>query len=102
MAMRLLLHLPRRSSISSALKVLHWLPIKNKILFKALALVHRALHLSSPGYLAKKFVLYLPSRELHSVSASLLSIPRFRHDRRGGKAFSFLAAKAWNELPHEL
>ena len=51
-AARLVLGLDRRSSITAALRDLHWLPVKHRITFKVATLMHQALHRRCPAYLA--------------------------------------------------
>ena len=51
-AARLALGLDRRSSITTALRDLHWLPVKHRIIFKVANLMHQALHRRCPAYLA--------------------------------------------------
>ena len=50
-AARLILGLSRRSHITPALKQLHWLPIKFRIIFKVATTMHNILHKRSPPYL---------------------------------------------------
>jgi len=49
---RLVLGLHRRSSITTALRDLHWLPVKHRITSKVATLMHQALHRRCPAYLA--------------------------------------------------
>ena len=42
----------RRSSITTALRDLHWLPVKHRITFEVATLMHQALHRRCPAYLA--------------------------------------------------
>ncbi|KAJ1103616.1 hypothetical protein NDU88_001037 [Pleurodeles waltl] len=64
--------------------------------------VHRAVLQASRRYLAWIFLLYYPSRALHSASDALQAVPCIDRLRKGGKAFSFLAAKVWDKLPQDL
>jgi len=50
-AARLVLGLDRRSSITTALRDLHWLPVKHRITFKVATLMHQALHRRCPSSL---------------------------------------------------
>jgi len=87
----------------SALNLLHWLPIQQRINFKLATLVHRSLHNAGPQYLSSLLHPYTPSRQLRSASLNLLSQPRinialasrgFRHAVHG--------PSLWNSLPHNL
>jgi len=51
-ATRLMLGLDHRSSITTALTDLHWLPVKRRITFKVTTLMHQAIQPRSPVYLA--------------------------------------------------
>ena len=49
---RLVVGLDCQSSITTALRDLHWLPVKHRIAFKVATLMHQALHRRCPAYLA--------------------------------------------------
>ncbi len=44
---------------------------------------------------------YKPNRPLRSVGLSQLEIPRV-HTKQGESAFSYYAARSWNQLPEEI
>ncbi len=44
---------------------------------------------------------YKPNRSLRSVGSSQLEIPRV-HTKQGESAFSYYAARSWNQLPEEI
>ena len=98
---RLLTFTPRMSSITPVLHSLHWLPVKKRIHFKLMLLVHRAVHEMSPQYIKDMIHPYNPTRTLRSGSDNLLQIPRTRHSW-GDRSFSHAAAKLWNQLPSYL
>jgi len=50
-AARLVLGLDRRVHITPALKRLHWLPVKYRVMFKLATQMHRCLHRCCPVYL---------------------------------------------------
>lgn len=99
MAAKLALGRPRAASSSLALKELHWLPIDQRVRFKALCIVFRALHGSGPAVLQRKFGWYLPGRALRSSHAFLTRVPRIKRVRMGGRSFSYVASRLWNGLP---
>lgn len=101
-AARLLSGIPKYAAISNEIKKLHWLPVRKRIQFKALCIVHRALHGIGPCYLKKSFTWYSPSRLLRSASARVVLVPRIRKANWGGKRFAIVAARAWNHLPSSL
>jgi len=100
-AARLILGLSRRSHITPALKQLHWLPIKFRVIFKVATTMHNILHKRSPPYL-KDFVTFSVSepqrRQLRSTTARSAVILRTR-TQFGRRAFSVCGPGIWNSLP---
>jgi hypothetical protein len=78
---------------------LHWLPIRERITFKILLLVFKALHGKGPQYLLDMLHLYEPSRNLRSQHHGLLEVPRSNLVSAGDRAFSVIGPKLWNSLP---
>ena len=62
-AARVVLRIRRgdRQSMTAALKLLHWLPVKWRVEYKILVIVFRALHDRTPAYLASLITPYVPS-----------------------------------------
>ena len=87
-----------RHHITPILRSLHWLPVCQRIDFKILPVVYKALN----GLAAKSIVdllsPYEPSGPLRSSSTGLLSVPRVR-TKHAEAAFSYYAAQIWNKLP---
>lgn len=98
-AARLALDLPPRTPSAPTLAKLHWLPIRKRILFKVACSTHKALFDNGPKYLNSKCNSYVPSRPLRSRDKHLMSIPRIRTVRNGGRSFSYCAPVLWNSLP---
>ena len=88
--------------VSPLLQQLHWLPIKNRIVFKILCLTFKALHNGTPSYLADILEYYHPSRNLRSSHHKLLSIPHTNLKNAGERSFAHTAPSLWNGLPLEL
>ncbi len=86
--------------ISPVLSTLHWLPIKHCIHFKILLITYKALNGLAPQYLSELLSQYSPSRLLHSQNSGHLIIPRISKWTAGGRSFSYLAPKLWNNLPN--
>ena len=42
---------------------------------------------------------YIPARRLRSSDDYLLNVPRYNRKSYGGRAFSVVAPKLWNNLP---
>ena len=102
-AARLLNRIQREAHITPILRQLHWLPVKYRIRYKVLALVHQAVHSdTAPSYLQELVSFHKPSRNLRSGNQPfILSVPK--HKRRVGEfAFHTLGAKLWNNLPADV
>ncbi len=80
---------------------LHWLPVTFRIDFKVLLLVYKSLNGIGPKYMADMLTEYKPNRPLRSLGSSQLEIPRV-HTKQGESAFSYYAARSWNQLPEEI
>ncbi|XP_037631145.1 uncharacterized protein LOC119491325, partial [Sebastes umbrosus] len=97
-AARVLTKTKKGDHISPVLRSLHWLPVSQKIDFKILLLVYKALNGLGPKYISDLLLCYEPSRPLRSSGSGLLSVPRVRTKHAEG-AFSFYAPNIWNKLP---
>jgi hypothetical protein len=105
-AARIVLQLPRRSSITSAIHDrLHWLDVSSRIQFKLCVLARRCLHGSAPNYL-RRFITpisTLSSRaHLRSFASGDIVVPRFACSTFGPRAFAVSAPRVWNTLPSSL
>ncbi len=78
----------------------HWLPTKHRIDFKILLITYKALNGLAPQYLSELLSHYSPSRPLRSQNSGHLIIPRISKSTAGGRSFSYLAPKLWNNLPN--
>jgi len=54
----------------------------------------------APQYLSELLSHYSPSRLLRSQNSSQLIIPRISKSTAGGRSFSYLSPKLWNNLPN--
>ena len=86
-------------SMTLALRQLHWLPIRQRIQFKVLTLMHGAVHNRTPRYLSDRIVPHAPSRSLRSATKSLVAVPRINLERYGRRSFSCAGPTLWNALP---
>ncbi len=77
------------------------LPVTFRIDFKVLLLVYKSLNGIGPKYMADMLTEYKPNRPLRSLGSSQLEIPRV-HTKQGESAFSYYAARSWNQLPEEI
>ena len=83
-------------------EVLHWLPIKDRIVFKILLIIYKALHGLAPSYISDLLTNYTPRRTLRSSSLALLQPPTSREvstSYYGNRVFSVAAPKLWNNIP---
>ena len=97
-AARLLAGANRRDHVTPLLESLHWLPIEQRIRFKILLLVFKAVNDIGPKYLCDLFSNYVPSRSLRSENQTLLVVPFTRSSLVRNCAFSFAGAKHFNNL----
>ena len=74
-AARLLKAAKKNDRIMPILEELHWLPIRYRIQFKILLLVHKCLHGLAPQYLIELIKLRCPSRTLRSSNRLVLEKP---------------------------
>ncbi len=81
---------------------LHWLPIRDRVVFKILLITFKALNNLAPPYLSELLHKYAPCRTLRSSLRNLLAIPPSHEESTayyGERAFSSSALKLWNKLP---
>jgi hypothetical protein len=103
-AARLVLNLKTSDHITPALIELHWLPVKQRIIYKICLLVYKSLSDLAPSYLRELLIPLstIPSRSsLRSSLSSDLSVPATRL-RFGDRAFAVAGARHWNRLPGDL
>ena len=103
-AANLVLICNKYESSTEALKRLHWLPIKFRILFKVLTLVHKCLYNQAPSYLPK--VLQLNEKSGYSLKSNMdgivLRVPKTKARTFADRSFSVFAPTNWNLLPREI
>ena len=89
------------SHITPILQNLHWLPVKERIIFKILLFVYHTISGTAPEYNKSLLYQYQPTRNLRSSERRLLQIP---HSKKswGERAFSHAGPTLWNSLPQEL
>lgn len=100
-AARLIMGVSKFDHVTPVLRELHWLPIRARIHYKIMVLVHKAVNNSGPIYLRDLINLYAPGRTLRSGSSLLLARPRTR-SKAGDATFTSAAADLWNNLPVSL
>lgn len=84
----------RRDHITPLLQELHWLPVRQRIIFKILLLVFKYYLNSVPLYIAELL-------EKTKNDSLTLTVPR-AYTPYGDRAFSISAPRLWNALPRSL
>ena len=101
-AARLIMGIKKRDHVTPALMELHWLPVEQRVVFKVLLLVYKALHDQGPDYLKELLQTYTPSRTLRSSSDNLLVVPPCRYADTRKRAFGIRGPQEWNSLPKDI
>ena len=98
-AARVVLKAKRDCSATALLKELHWLPVRQRVLYKIALIVFKCLHFTDfPSYLKDLVVLHKPSKFLRSGDKHLLQKP-FKKLHFGNKCLHYSAPHVWNDLP---
>ena len=102
-AARLVTGAGRREDITSVLRQLHWLPVRQRIDFKVMVLVYKSLHHLAPPYLSDdcQLVTDVGRRHLRSADVHTCTVPRTQ-SRLGDRSFGVARPWLWNNLPVEL
>ena len=87
--------------VSHLISDLHWLRVKNRIMFKTLSLTYKCLNNLAPLYLTDLLLPHTSKYNTRSTMNKTLAVPR-THKRIGDRAFSATAPKIWNSLPVEI
>jgi len=104
-AARLISGTKKYDHITPVLRILHWLPIRKRILFKIAVIVYKSLHGLAPAYLAADCVQVstIQSRKhLRSASKFELTVPRTKSKTFAPRSFAVGGPVVWNSLPMEL
>ena len=95
--------------ITPTLKSLHWLPVKQCIIFKTLVLIHKYLTTGKPKCFAPYLSLYTSAvKTRHSnpdkmfLKVPLYSLSVHKSKVHFNKCFSYDTPKIWNDLPLEI
>ena len=90
-------------SSTKSKEILHWLPIKERSIYKCLTILHACVHGTGPGIISNLIKTKTIKRSLWSNNLKcILDIPMTNRVAYGGRAFSVHASKLWNNLPCEL
>ena len=99
----LVLRRTKWDSAKACLAKLHWLPIRQRIIFKICVLTFKLLHGQGPDYLQDFLHHKHNTRSLRStMDHSLLVIPRTKCKTFAARSFSVAAPSLWNGLPKDI
>ena len=102
-AARLIGRIPKFGHITAFMRdVLHWLPLKQRIVYRIAALAWHCLLGLAPAYLRELCSPALStrtSRSLRSAEQGVLAVPFSRTSTRQNRAFSVVGPSTWNGLP---
>jgi hypothetical protein len=97
-AARVVTQSSRRTRSRPLLQTLHWLPIRQRILYKIALLTYKARAASTPKYLNDLLSVHTSERSLRSASRLTLNVPATRTEF-AKRAFRSAAPAVWNSLP---
>ena len=93
----------RSDHIEPILEELHWLPVKERILFKVLLLVYKCKKGLAPEYLCSLCIPYKKDFNSRSNNLDLLDPgPKTNKKTYGDRSFKVAGAEEWNKLPLDL
>ena len=99
-AAKVLLRKSKHEHVTPLLKKLHWLPVKERILFKIATFAFRFFDGTPPPYLSSSLSVYTPSRTLRSSSMKkTLSRAKWKLKGFGHQSFSVQVPLVWSSLP---
>ena len=104
-AARLVTGMGRREHITPVLRQLHWLPVRQRVMFKLATLVHRSLAGTAPPTCNLSdecgLTTSVGGRSLRSAD-SRTCVPRRTHNGFGDRCFAACGPSLWNSLPLQL
>ena len=98
-AARLVTDSGAREHITPELQTLHWLPVKQRVIFKVLLIVLKSTHNLTPPYLSQLINVHVPSRRLRSSNQNCFNTPFTRSSFMKNCAFSIAGPTLFNTLP---
>ena len=104
-AARVILRLPKSSSITIHLKSLHWLPVKARSTYKIACLCYHCHSSTAPSYVTDmQHRKPLHTRNTGSSSYTMPLLNRHAHSKAtlGDRSFSFASSSVWNSIPNDV
>ena len=102
---RVILHLPKSSSIFTHLKSLHWLPVKVRSTYKIACLCYHCHSSTAPSYVTDMLhrkPLHTRNTRSSSYTMPLLNRPAHSKATLGDRSFSFASSSVWNSIPNDV
>lgn len=100
-SMRIILAKPRLTPIKDMLKELHWLPVRELLLFNTLTFIHKIKIGHAPQYLSNKIVYTSDIHQYNTRHRENFYIPRVLQGRSQNSLY-FKGLNRYNELPAEV
>ena len=104
-AARVILRLPKSSSITIHLKSLHWLPVIVRSTYKIACLCYHCHSSTAPSYVTDmlhKKQLHTRNTRSSSYTMPLLNRPAHIKATHGDRSFSFASSSVWNSIPNDV
>ena len=104
-AARVILRLPRSSSITTHLKSLHWLPVKVRSTYKIACLCYHCHICTAPSSVTDmqhKKPLHTRNTRPNSYTMPLLNRPAHNKATLVDRSFSFASSSVWNSIPNDV
>lgn len=98
-AARLIKRAGKLCHITPLLLELHWLPVHQRVKYKTLMYVFKALHDMAPSYIRDLLQIHRPARNLRSSNNGIILQEPPTSRAIGERTFSRVAPRLWNELP---
>ena len=104
-AARVILRLPRSSSITIHSKSLHWFPVKVRSTYKIACLCYHCHSSTAPSYVTD--MLHRKPLHTHNTRSGSYTMPllnRHAHSKAtlGYRSFSFASSSVWNSIPNDV
>ena len=104
-AARVILCLPKSSSIAIHIKSLHWFPVKVRSTYKIACLCYHCHSSTAPSYVTDmlhKKPLHTRNTRSSSYTMPLLNRPAHSMATLGDRSFSFASSSVWNSIPNDV
>ena len=102
---RVILRLPKSSSITIHLRSLRWLPVKVRSTYKIACLCYHCHSSTAPSYVTgmqHRKPLHTRNTRSSSYTMPLLNRPAHSKATLGDRSFSFASSSVWNSIPNDV